>query len=151
MGNYKGFYKVKESGGTYVVGTFYNPTTNEEFSVCTRDYDYEDGRRDIDELYYLRINEEAKVAWKHAYGAVTYGDLVIIVKGRKMVGMTKEIADMYVFIPEHCRSWKNKMAYAKKYLVFVDGTKVASENCELAQPYEKPIQVSYEDVKARME
>ena len=47
----EGFFKVKQSGGSYVVAVFYNPYTGETRSECVRDYDYGDCSRDNDELY----------------------------------------------------------------------------------------------------
>ena len=38
----EGFYKVCQSGGTYVTATFFNPCTLEEYTQCVRDYDYSD-------------------------------------------------------------------------------------------------------------
>ena len=52
-----GFFKVAENGGTYVTGVFYNPTTGEVKHELLRDYDYADGSRDNDELYYMPIDE----------------------------------------------------------------------------------------------
>lgn len=55
-----GFYKVAQTGGTYVVATFYNPETGDMKSKCVRDYDYSDCSRDDDELYYMEINEDVR-------------------------------------------------------------------------------------------
>ena len=80
----EGFYKVSQSGGTYVTATFFNPCTLEEYSKCVRDYDYADCSRDDDELYYMDIDKNAERAWKHHNGEILWGDEVKVVKGRKV-------------------------------------------------------------------
>lgn len=149
MENYKGFYKVEQTNGTYVRATFYNPETNEYFSTCVRDYDYYDGSRDNDELYYMPIDDEACDAFRHANGMFRVGDKVNIVSGRKMVGETKTVADIYDFIPEHCIGWQNRMAYAVEYARFTDGTKCATKHCVYAEARKDLHEVDYMAVKAR--
>lgn len=144
--NFKGFYKVEEDGGTYVVGTFYNPKTNEFFTTCLRDYDYDDRRNDNDELYYMPIDKDANFKYRFAFGVISEGNQVKIVRGRKMVGEVKRVAKIYNFIPETCRGYKNKNAYAVEYLYFDDGTKCASKNCELLFKRETPTRVDYMEV-----
>ena len=78
------FYKIGQSGGTYVVAYFFNPVTKEYKSECVRDYDYSDGSRDNDELYRMEINEEAKREWLHFSGIPCIGDTVEVYKGRKI-------------------------------------------------------------------
>lgn len=151
MDNYKGFYKVDEDGGVYVCATFYNPQTNETFRTCVRDYDYEDGSRDNDELYYLPLNKGVAKGFFHRYGQIFDGDEIVVVRGRKMLGERKRVTRVYDFIPEHFRGWRNQSAYAVEYLYFTDGTKCASKNCELAVKEPKPLRVTYEEVSKRPE
>ena len=56
------FYKVAQSGGSFVVAILFDPETKETKDVVARDYDYADCSRDNDEVYYMPINEEAKKA-----------------------------------------------------------------------------------------
>lgn len=149
MDNYKGFYKISERGGTYVTAVFYNPTTNEIFETCVRDYDYYDGSRDNDELYYMPINDEAMVACQHAYGHFVAGDKVIIARGRKMVGETKTVKEIYDFVPSACAGYKYKSKYATEYARFTDGTKCATKNCDYLGEAHEPVMVMYSDVEAR--
>ena len=94
-----GFFKVEETGGTFVVATFFNPETKEETSCCVRDYDYGDCSRDREDLYQLPINKEVRRLWQHHNGVILPGDTVRVVKGRKVkigtVAVVKEIRDIY--------------------------------------------------------
>ena len=141
MNNYKGFYKVTEEGGTYVVSYFYNPETNEYFSACTRDYDYADGSRDNDELYYMPIDKEVRRVYLRHLGNILIGDKIIIFKGRKMLGEVKTVADEREYIPPHCEGWSNRHAYAVWYFQFTDGTSVAQKNCKALVELEYPKRV----------
>lgn len=123
----KGFFKVAESGGTYIVDTFYNPTTGETFTKCVRDYDYADCRRDDDELYYMPIDEEARTAWLHSRGAILVGDTVEVVKGRKVkIGTVATVEQIY--------DWKDRYGRTQTtYVVFGDGQKTNINNCILRE------------------
>ena len=133
MNNYKkdiiasleGFKKVGESGGTFITNLFWNPATNETKSICARDYDYNDCSRDIDELYYMPIDEEAKINYQHSLGVILEGDTVMIVKGRKIpAGSVKKVRKKYPFKDRYGR-WQ------ADYLYFEDGTKTNVNNCIL--------------------
>lgn len=91
MDNYKGFYKVGVNGGGVEVGTFFNPETKEYFSKIT--WDIENDRlledEEIQVLRFLPINEEAVIAWKHFKGDFVVGDMVEVIKGRKIPKGTK--------------------------------------------------------------
>jgi len=80
----EGFFKVDQSGGSYVTAEFYNPTTGETRSECVRDYDYGDCSRDNDELYNMPIDKEVRTLWLHSRGQILAGDTVEVVKGRKV-------------------------------------------------------------------
>lgn len=122
-----GFFKVAESGGTYVTGVFYNPTTGEIKHALLRDYDYSDGSRDNDELYYMPINEEVRVLYLHSMGRILVGDVVEVVKGRKLpigkIGRVKEI-----------KPYKDRYGrWVADYVYFEDGTKTNIDNCKLKE------------------
>lgn len=107
----EGFYKVSQSGGTYVTATFFNPCTLEEYSKCVRDYDYADCSRDDDELYYMDIDKNAERAWKHHNGEILWGDEVKVVKGRKVpIGTVANVKAIYPYHDRYGR-WVCDYAY----------------------------------------
>lgn len=120
-----GFHKVAHEGGCFVTGTFYNPETGETVTGCIRDYDYADGSRDNDELYYLPIDEVARVLWLHSRGIVLTGDTVRVVKGRKVplgtVGTVESIRPYYDRYRRHVAD----------YVYFTDGQRTNINNVEL--------------------
>lgn len=119
------YKKVASSGGTYVVEVFYNLITGEEKQVATRDYDYNDGSRDIDILYNMPIDEEARVIWLHRHGIILKGDTVVISRGRKLPkGAVKTIADIKPYKDRYGRTLCD-------YAYFTDGTKTNIDNCDL--------------------
>lgn len=96
------FYKVDEKGGSFVVATLFNPITKETDSVVVRDYDYSDGSRDNDYWYDMPIDKAVRRVWLHHNGVILNGDLVEVVKGRKLakgyvgrVQVIKSICDRY--------------------------------------------------------
>ena len=121
----KGFFKVAESGGTFIVDTFYNPETKESYTKCVRDYDYADGRRDDDELYYMEINEDVRRIWLHDKGVIFAGDLVKVVKGRKVpVGTVAKVIEIY--------DWRDRYGRVQTtYAVLDNGMKTNVNNCIL--------------------
>lgn len=124
----KGFYKVAQSGGTFITATFYNPETDEEITTCVRDYDYMDRSRDNDDLYDMPILDEENPVFRkyaHKHGRFLKGDTVFVFKGRKVpigysgkVARVKEIRDRY-------RRW------VADYIVFEDGQQTNVNNCIL--------------------
>ena len=102
----EGFFKVKQSGGSYVVAVFYNPYTGETRSECVRDYDYGDCSRDNDELYLA-------------------GDTVEVFKGRKVPKGT--IATVKSIRPYYDRYGR----WVADYAYFTDGQRTNIENCRL--------------------
>lgn len=121
----KGFYKVAQTGGNYVVATFYNPDTKEEISKCVRDYDYSDCSRDNDELYFMPIDENVKIEWLHGKGVILIGDKIKVVKGRKVpIGTISEVIDK--------RDFKDRYGRVQgTYLYLENGMKTNENNCEL--------------------
>ena len=119
-------YKVTPNdGGTFITATFFNPVTGEEKSLCIRDYEYEDCRRDNDELYYMQVDENARRVWCHKHGNALENDRVMIVKGRKIphgtVCTVKEKFKVYDRYGRFC-AW---------YYRFTDGQKTNVDNCVL--------------------
>lgn len=124
------FYKVSENGGTFVTAVFYNPNTNEYFETLVRDYDYADGSRDKDDLYYKPISENAKRKWIHAWGSVLVGDTVEVFKGRKVkIGTIAKIVQIKPYYDPYC-SWKRWLC---DYAYLDNGQKTNVLNCRLVE------------------
>ena len=123
-----GFFKVWQSGGTFVTAKFYNPETDEEFVEVVRDYDYSDGSRDKDDLYYMETVGQDHPAYRkymHKHGYFLPGDTVFVFKGRKIpVGYSGKI--------ERIREVKDRYGrWVADYVVFEDGQQTNKENCIL--------------------
>ena len=119
------FYKVAQSGGSYVTADFYNPVTGEHKHVCVRDYDYADCSRDNDELYYMPIDHDAQIAWEHANGNIVIGDKVQVIKGRTFPhGYVGVVRAIYPFVDRYGR-------YIADYVYFVEGGKINMNNVKL--------------------
>jgi hypothetical protein len=126
----KGFYKIAQRGGTYIVATFYNPNTKEIINKCVRDYDYEDCSRDDDELYYMEINEDVKKIFMHDRGHILIGDMVKVVKG-------KTIEHGYIGEVKNIKEYRNKYGrWIADYIYFNDGRKINRKNCILLESEE---------------
>lgn len=125
MDNLNGFYKVDQTGGTYIVATFFNPETKEEKTCCVRDYDYADCSRDNDDLYYMPINEDMKIEWLHYRGVILPGDVIQVVKGRKVpIGTVAKVADK--------RPYKDRYGRIQAIYLYLDnGMKTNENNCVL--------------------
>lgn len=122
----KGFYKIAQSGGSYVVATFYNPDTKEVKTKGVRDYDYSDCSRDDDELYYMPINEDVKRVYLHDNGCILVGDMAKVVKGRT-------IEHGYIGKVVNRREYTDKYGcWLADYIYFEDGRKINVANCILA-------------------
>lgn len=119
------YYKVSHEGSTFVTGYFYNPITKESKRLVLRDYDYDDGSRDNDELYYMPINEEARKIWLHDNGVIQIGDTVKVVKGRKIeIGTIAKVVSF--------SEWKDRYGKAQCTFVHLDnGQRTNVCNCEL--------------------
>ena len=120
-----GFYKVAESGGTYVTGLFFNPVTKEVRSEVLRDYDYSDGSRDNDDLYYMEINESVRVEYQHHIGIILAGDVVEVIKGRKVpIGTVATVVEIKPFKDQYGR-------HQADYAYLSNGMKTNVNNCKL--------------------
>ena len=121
----RGFYKVKQSGGSYIVAYFFNPATKETISTCVRDYDYFDCSRDNDELYYMPIDQAAAELYRKHIGIIAAGDTVRVVKGRKVpIGTVARVARVFDYRDCYGRT-------VATYAVFDDGRKTSVSNCEI--------------------
>lgn len=121
----EGFKKIAQSGGSYVVATFYNPLTKEVKTECVRDYDYGDCSRDNDELYFMEIDEAALIAYQHDLGIILVGDFAEVVKGRTIE---------HGFIGKVIAKKEYKDRYGRflaDYIYFEDGRKINVDNCKL--------------------
>ena len=122
-----GFFKVAQNGGTYVVATFYNPDTNEIKTQCVRDYDYSDGSRDNDELYYMEIDEDARRKFLRFKGIIQAGDTVEVVKGRKVpIGTIVQVKDVRPYYDRYHR-------HVADYAYFMDGQRTNVNNLKIVQ------------------
>ena len=119
------FYKVSQTGGSYVVAILFNPETKETKNVVARDYDYADCSRDNDEVYYMPINEEARRAYLRHIGVISIGDTIKVVKGRKVpIGTIDTVVDK--------RDWKDIYGRVQTTYVYLsNGMKTSISNCEL--------------------
>lgn len=121
----EGYYKVGQSGCMYIVAYFYNPDTKQHMSKCVRDYEYADKSRDIDELYYMPVNEEVRRIRDRNEGIINVGDMVEVVRGRKLrIG---KVATVKAIKPWHDCYGRCKATY----LYFTDGTRTNINNCVL--------------------
>lgn len=118
-----GWRKVSHEGGSYVVGVLYNILTGDEVSLCLRDYDYADGSRDNDDWYYADIDAGALRDWRHKHGAILAGDMVKVVKGRKIEkGFTGVVESVYPVYDRYGRS-------VATYVRLGDGRSTNISNC----------------------
>ena len=120
-----GYFKVAETSGCYCTAIFFNPTTKDYKSICTRDYDYSDCSRDNDELYYAPINEDIRKEYLHFCGCILVGDTVEVFKGRKVpVGTIGTVVKKFDYKDNYGR-------VQATYVVFADGQKTNIANCRL--------------------
>ena len=121
------FYKVSQSGGSYVTATLFNPVTMEEKVITVRDYDYADGSHDNDEWYYTHIDQAAQRLWKHHHGFILEGDLVEVYKGRKLPkGFTGRVGAIKPYYDRYGR-------WVADYIYFEDGNRTNYNNCKLLE------------------
>lgn len=121
------YYKVAESCGTLVTNIFYNPITKDVKHISVRDYDYYDKSRDNDDLYYMPIDEAARILYKHNRGEILPGDNIQIIKGRKYKhGTTGKVKQIKPFYDKYNR-------FICNYLYLESGEKVSADNCILLE------------------
>ena len=125
--NMSGFYKVEQIGGTFITATFFNPITSETVTKVVRDYDYSDCSRDDDELYHMPIDKAVRRAWMHHNGHILEGDLVEVVKGRKVrIGTVAKVVKIKAIRDRYNR-------WVADYAVFETGVSTNVKNCRLFQ------------------
>ena len=122
------FYKVAVRGGSYAVAVLFNPITFKEETINIYDNDYENPITN-EEYYYLSIDKKASEMYQHFKGSIKTGDLVKVVKGRKMLNETKRVTKIFEY------KVHNRLSIT--YLVFDDNTKVQQDNCILIHEFEK--------------
>ena len=123
------FYKVHTSGYSLTIATFYNPITKESFSK--KIWDIDDDRllwdEDIQELYNMPIDKEVQRMYYHHDGKILDGDIVKVVKGRKIpIGYIGKVEKIKPFYDKYKR-WQ------ADYIYFVDGKKTNINNCVLIE------------------
>lgn len=82
--NALGYYKAAQTGLSLITATYYNVHTRETLDFTVRDYDYSDCSRDNDPLYYDPIDPTAQRMYLHDRGLLLAGDMVTVIKGRKV-------------------------------------------------------------------
>ena len=127
-----GFYKVGNNYSlTLTYAIFFNPETKETHEELAVDLDYGDASRDNIEIDECPINEEVAEIYqtykRHQHHEYTTGEVVKIVRGRKYKGEVKEVVKTFIWQPSYAWSEYQNILY----LVFADGTKVNSHNCDL--------------------
>ena len=120
-----GFYKVAEGGYSLISDIFYNPVTRESHMINVRDYDYSDCSRDIDELYYMDIDEEVRKVYLHVeMDAILVGDTVKVIKGRKLpIGTTGIVREIKPYYDKYHR-------WVCDYVYFENGQRTNIGNCK---------------------
>lgn len=119
----EGFCKIRQQGINCITAVFYNPKTKETRSLCVRDYDYNDGSRDIDYLYNMAIDENALKQWKHDNGIICVGDTVKVVRGRKIpIGTVAKVVGIRPCFDGYRR-------IVATYLCFDNGMSTNENNC----------------------
>lgn len=88
------WYKIEQFGSTTVVAIFFNVVTKEERLLIVKDI-FSDNER-LKKYYEMPISEEAVIEWKHSKGVLLQGDVVEVVRGRKVPkGIRCTITDTY--------------------------------------------------------
>ena len=120
---YEGFEKVQVKGTYFKNVILYNPLTNEELFY---QIDLEEIKSPFEEyLLEQPINERVRTEWlRKTKKTIEVGDMVKIVKGNKMVGELKKVAEKYDY-------YVKDTTIAIPYLRFTDKTKCQEANCEL--------------------
>lgn len=138
-GNYMtsdGFFKMEPNTNSYSLSTaiFYNPNTDIVQSRIVMDSDDDRNYELYKEIYnmpyckdeqVIAYYEKAQRKLKHKIGMFMVGDLVKIVKGRKLpIGDIKQIKSFY--------DWQDRFGRVQaRYVIFTDDTKTNKENCSL--------------------
>ena len=124
---YKNFYKVVDRNDTCY---FVNPFTKEYFYT----YDIQD--TPLANLVVSKVM--ARILFRHLFNAVYKGDFVTIVYGKKFIGETKQVKDIFDYTIS---------GHTIKYFRFTDNTIVAIKNCNSTQ--EPLTETTFANVLAR--
>ena len=120
--DYEDYEKVDEYGNYDRRVILYNPKAHKEIRilVCKAE------KTPLNEFLLAEgINYQVRNQWVlETKNCIDVGDLIIIARGRKMVGEVKRVANKYEYIPNGCYS-------GTPYLKFTDDTKCSEKNCEL--------------------
>lgn len=120
-----GWRKVYQSGGSYAVAVLFNINTKESITITVRDYDYAYGSRANVDWYYAPVDETAAKMLRYKFGIIEAGDMVKVVRGRKVQkGYTGRVIKIQPIRDIYGRR-------VADYAVFEDGTRTNVDNCEL--------------------
>lgn len=122
---YEGFYKVEEEGGCFRLAILYNPETGEQLCKVARDDD--DPRNEEPGVRNMPIDRLARRIWLHRKGEILEGDIVQVVKGRKLpIGKQGRVKAVRTIRDKYQRP-------VADYVFFEDGTSTNVNNCILQQ------------------
>lgn len=118
-----GYRKIAQTHGGVAQATFYNPDTEDLFTLIVDDVD--DYGKFKPELYHMPVDENARNIWRKRAGIIEVGDTVEVFKGRKIPrGTIAVVAREY----DWCDCYGRVQAH---YVVFEDGRKTNAANCRL--------------------
>lgn len=118
-----GYRKIAQDHGSVAVATFYNPDTEDSFTLIVDDVD--DDRKFDPELYHMPVDENARKIWRRKRGIISIGDTVEVYRGRKVPRGTIAVV---------VREYDYRDCYGRivaHYLVFDNGMKTNVNNCRL--------------------
>lgn len=118
-----GYRKIAQTHGGVAQATFYNPDTEDLFTLIVDDAD--DYGKFKPELYHMPVDDNARELWHKRAGIIRVGDTVEVYKGRKIPRGT-----IAVVVREY--DWRDCYGRVRThYVVFEDGRKTNVENCRL--------------------
>lgn len=118
-----GYRKIAQTHGSVAEATFYNPDTENCFTLIVDDVD--DCGKFNRELYRMPVDENARKIRRKRAGIIEVGDTVEVFKGRKIPRGT-----IATVVREY--DWRDCYGRVQAhYVVFEDGRKTNVENCRL--------------------
>ena len=118
-----GYRKIGQTHGAIAEALFYNPNTDDWFTVIVDDVD--DYGKFKPELYRMPVDETLYQVYRRKRGIIRVGDTVEVYKGRKIPRGT-----IAVVVREY--DWRDCYGRVRThYVVFEDGRKTNVENCRL--------------------
>ena len=118
-----GYRKIAQTHGAVAQATFYNPDTEDLFTLIVDDVD--DCGKFKPELYRMPVDGNARKIWRKRAGIIEVGDTVEVFKGRKIPRGTVAVVTREY---DWCDCYGRVRAH---YVVFEDGRKTNVENCRL--------------------